>query len=559
MRANRKLHAQGYGLLIFDGYRPWYVTKMFWDGTPAEDHLYVADPAKGSKHNRGCAVDLTVYDLRTGQPLDMPSGYDEMSERAHSDYAGGTAQQNANRALLRNAMEAEGFTVNPDEWWHFDYKDWRAVSDHECAVRGIEAERGKLKPPDWAFPADRVLLNYALRNRFCSSLRNTVMSFEESRPRLPAVTSLRFFAAFHVALFHMNEMGAHHRPALVEVVRGIGYVGVSFFFVLSGFILVYTYAGRDDRPARLLADTLRPHLSRIPVFAAAFVSVFLFRRAQDARSVLRVCGAALRAGVGAGAAAAAVVDSGSGAGVELGGVEPFGGSVLLRGISVRAGEVQQALTHGVVGIDSGVLVGWAGDFGRIPAFAARGDALREQRQLVERGAVREVLPRWCACRNFSWAWRAASCFCAASAIPSTHCRWWALGLLGVAATTVASRFVPYLVVHTALSGRHLPRWSTALRCSRVGPSWLNNRVLVLFGNASYSFYLLHTMFVWPFFHNMQTQAVRNQGFVGIGMWLVMMLTISSLVYRFIEEPARRKLRPHKKAIPAPVEALPSEG
>ena len=70
-------------------------------------------------------------------------------------------------------------------------------------------------------------------------------------------------------------------------------------------------------------------------------------------------------------------------------------------------------------------------------------------------------------------------------------------------------------------------------------------MLVLFGNASYSFYLLHTLFVWPFFHNMQTQAVRNQGFVGIGLWLAMMLAISSLVYRFIEEPARRRLRPHK--------------
>jgi D-alanyl-D-alanine dipeptidase len=124
IRANKKLHEQGYGLLIFDGYRPWYVTKMFWDGTPPQDHLYVADPAKGSKHNRGCAVDLTVYDLRAGQTLDMPSGYDEMSERAHSDYAGGTPQQNANRALLRSVMEAQGFVVNPNEWWHFDYKDW---------------------------------------------------------------------------------------------------------------------------------------------------------------------------------------------------------------------------------------------------------------------------------------------------------------------------------------------------------------------------------------------------------------------------------------------------
>jgi zinc D-Ala-D-Ala dipeptidase len=125
IRVNRTLHEQGYGLLIFDAYRPWYVTKIFWDATPPADHIYVADPAQGSRHNRGCAVDLTVYSLKTGAALAMPSGYDEMSERAHADYAGGTAEERANRELLRSAMEAEGFTVYPEEWWHFDYKDWR--------------------------------------------------------------------------------------------------------------------------------------------------------------------------------------------------------------------------------------------------------------------------------------------------------------------------------------------------------------------------------------------------------------------------------------------------
>lgn len=124
LRANHKLHEQGYGLLIFDGYRPWYVTKIFWDATPSEDHQYVADPAQGSRHNRGCAVDLTIYDLKTGQPVAMPSSYDEMSERAHADYAGGTAEERANRARLRSAMESEGFAVYSYEWWHFDYKDW---------------------------------------------------------------------------------------------------------------------------------------------------------------------------------------------------------------------------------------------------------------------------------------------------------------------------------------------------------------------------------------------------------------------------------------------------
>lgn len=124
-RANHKLHKQGYGLLIFDGYRPWYVTKIFWDATPTEQHRYVADPAQGSRHNRGCAVDLTIYDLKTGQPIAMPSSYDEFSDSAHADYPGGTAEQRAHRELLRRTMEAEGFAIYPSEWWHFDYKDWR--------------------------------------------------------------------------------------------------------------------------------------------------------------------------------------------------------------------------------------------------------------------------------------------------------------------------------------------------------------------------------------------------------------------------------------------------
>src|SRR5208283_670931 len=123
VRVNRKLHEQGLGLLIFDGYRPWYVTKMFWEATAEKEHPYLADPAGGSRHNRGCAVDLTIYDLKTGQPISMPSSYDEFSDSAHADYPGGTAEQRAHRELVRTAMEAEGFTVYPNEWWHFDYKD----------------------------------------------------------------------------------------------------------------------------------------------------------------------------------------------------------------------------------------------------------------------------------------------------------------------------------------------------------------------------------------------------------------------------------------------------
>jgi D-alanyl-D-alanine dipeptidase len=125
-RANRTLHKQGYGLVIHDGYRPWAVTKIFWDATPEDKKIFVADPAQGSRHNRGCAVDLSMFDLKTGQTVEMPSGYDEMSERSHINYAGGSAESRRLRETLRAAMEAEGFAVYEPEWWHYDYKDWKA-------------------------------------------------------------------------------------------------------------------------------------------------------------------------------------------------------------------------------------------------------------------------------------------------------------------------------------------------------------------------------------------------------------------------------------------------
>jgi D-alanyl-D-alanine dipeptidase len=124
-RAHRQLQKQGYGLLIHDGYRPWAVTWIFWQATPADKHQFVANPATGSRHNRGCAVDLTLYDLKTGRPVEMPSLYDEMTERASPNYTGGTADQRRLRDRLRAAMEAEGFSVESTEWWHFDYKEWR--------------------------------------------------------------------------------------------------------------------------------------------------------------------------------------------------------------------------------------------------------------------------------------------------------------------------------------------------------------------------------------------------------------------------------------------------
>jgi D-alanyl-D-alanine dipeptidase/CubicO group peptidase (beta-lactamase class C family) len=125
LRAHRRLGALGFGLLIHDGYRPWYVTKTFWDATPPQERWMVANPAQGSRHNRGCAVDLTIYDRRTSREIDMGGTYDEATERSFPDYPVATDLQRWRRELLRRVMEDEGFTRIDNEWWHFDYRDWR--------------------------------------------------------------------------------------------------------------------------------------------------------------------------------------------------------------------------------------------------------------------------------------------------------------------------------------------------------------------------------------------------------------------------------------------------
>jgi CubicO group peptidase (beta-lactamase class C family)/D-alanyl-D-alanine dipeptidase len=125
LRAGKSLKELGYGLLIHDAYRPWYVTKIFWEATPEDKRIFVADPSQGSRHNRGCAVDLSLYELATGKPVEMVGVYDEMSERSYPGYPGGTSLQRWDRELLRRAMEDQGFLVYSFEWWHFDYRDWK--------------------------------------------------------------------------------------------------------------------------------------------------------------------------------------------------------------------------------------------------------------------------------------------------------------------------------------------------------------------------------------------------------------------------------------------------
>lgn len=120
-QVQQSLEYKGLGLKIFDGYRPLSVQKNFWEICP--DPTRVANPAIGSKHNRGAAVDITLVDS-LGQELLMPSGYDEFTERAYRSYNQGSLEAHHHRHLLQQAMEREGFIPLPEEWWHFDDPEW---------------------------------------------------------------------------------------------------------------------------------------------------------------------------------------------------------------------------------------------------------------------------------------------------------------------------------------------------------------------------------------------------------------------------------------------------
>ena len=380
------------------------------------------------------------------------------------------------------------------------------------------------------------------------------MNFEEIRPRLPAVTSLRFFAAFHVALFHMNEMGALTGPLWLKDLARIGYVGVSFFFVLSGFILVYTYAGREinlrdfwqTRFARIYPAYLFSLLVSFPFFyygsLKMHVPFFAFSEHHFALASVLVL-LLLQAWVPAAALAWNPVAWSLSVEAFFYLVFPFA--------LVKYSKLSRTML-------------WA----LIPACWVAGLAVSGGYLLMRPAALGYVSSNdWSSAvqfvkffpvvrlPEFLMGMACGYLFLRSQRNPKHGMPLVALGIVGVAAATLAARFVPYLMVHTALSGPAFAALVYGIALEPKWVSWLNNRVLVLFGNASYSFYLLHSMTVWPFFHNTQTQQVRNQGFVGIGLWLVMMLAISCLVYRFIEEPARRKLRPHKKVIQVPAEAV----
>lgn len=117
-----ELEAMGLGLKIWDGFRPMAVQWKLWEILP--DERFVSDPRKGGRHTRGTAVDLTIVD-KDGNELLMPTGFDDFTEKAHSNYNGASTEAILNRELLKQIMHRHGFTVYPSEWWHYDLINWQ--------------------------------------------------------------------------------------------------------------------------------------------------------------------------------------------------------------------------------------------------------------------------------------------------------------------------------------------------------------------------------------------------------------------------------------------------
>lgn len=147
--ASSLLKQKGLGLIIFDGYRPYAVTVLFWERT--HDTTYVADPRTGSKHNRGMAVDVSLYDLKTLEPLSMPSPYDLNSPTSFHTYMGADSASISHREILRRTMEEAGFLKYTCEWWHYDFPGASGCYNYDLLPSRIkkanyELERQKSNP-----------------------------------------------------------------------------------------------------------------------------------------------------------------------------------------------------------------------------------------------------------------------------------------------------------------------------------------------------------------------------------------------------------------------------
>jgi zinc D-Ala-D-Ala dipeptidase len=145
-RVQSSLEPRGIGLKVFDAYRPYAVTVAMWESIRDPD--YVADPAQGSRHNRGAAIDVTLVDLATGEELPMPTSYDDFTPAASHEASDLSLAALQNRAILRGAMEAEGFEALSSEWWHYDYQGWERFPLMNLPHRVLEPPRAPCPAAD---------------------------------------------------------------------------------------------------------------------------------------------------------------------------------------------------------------------------------------------------------------------------------------------------------------------------------------------------------------------------------------------------------------------------
>jgi len=377
------------------------------------------------------------------------------------------------------------------------------------------------------------------------------MNIEPSRPRLPALTSLRFFAAFHVLLFHTLAMGAVFGPVWFQKLSSIGYVGVSFFFVLSGFILVYTYAGRLVN-AR---DFWRARLARVyPAYAFALLlaTPFLIFTIQHA-SEISLPFIAFEVAYPKVAAALEVLLlqawvppaalSWNAVGWSLS-VEAFF-YLLFPFLLLRSSRLARKQLFAIMAIS------WlASNLVSISYTVLRPDGIMHPDANVYTSWMNAVkffplarLP------EFLLGMAAGLVFLGAERNRRIAWPLIGTGIVAVGLVATFSSHIPYAVIHTALLS---PGFAAIIYGVALRPRWvsiLENRLLVLFGDASYSMYLIHSNIVFSVFHTSKGE-VRNANFQGLALCLAIVLAFSILIYRFIEEPARRKLRPKAKSEPA---------
>jgi len=370
----------------------------------------------------------------------------------------------------------------------------------------------------------------------------------ESRPRLPALTSLRFFAAFHVLLFHVHAIAAPFGPWWFRKLSSIGYVGVSFFFVLSGFILVYTYAEKPVNPREFwLARFARVY----PAYALALLLtgpffIFAVQHFNDIKVPFMAFQAAhvrlaaaleillLQAWVPP--AALSWNPVGWSLSVEaffyllfpflLVRYQRFSRRQLLTVIALcwlASNVVSISYTvlrpDGVVNPDSNVYTSWMNvvkffPVARLPEFLmgmAAGFVF-----IRSRNNDRFALPLAGA------------------------------GVIAIGVVAAFSHKIPYAVIHTALLSPAFAAIIYGVAARARWASLLENRLLVLFGDASYSMYLIHSNVVFSVFHTAKGE-LRNTNFGGLALCLAIVLAISIVIYKFVEEPARRRLRPRSKA------------